>query len=85
MVCVRRPPGEPVKRTWREKPSDEAVETAILDFAKGYSTGAYPSEDEFLGAARGRLGPEVTRQQVRDALNLHPHLKGRRGYPSTKI
>jgi hypothetical protein len=61
------------------------VEAAFLEIAKDYAPGAQPSEDEIWGKLKDRLGPNVSRKQMRDGLkNAAPHLRGRRGYRSTK-
>jgi hypothetical protein len=83
-VRIQRAPDEPpAKKTWREKPSNAQVESALADIAKGYPAGAQPAADEVLDKIRKRLGPEVTRSQVRAALKKSV-LHGRRGYRSTK-
>jgi hypothetical protein len=77
-VRVRRQPDEPIKKAWREgKPSREDVENEVLDITKGYPAGAQ-SEAEIRRALKKRLGPAVTREQSRDALEKHA-LKGRPG------
>ena len=83
-VRVRCAPAEaPVKKAWREKPSIADVKLALGEIAKSYPPDAQPAEREIVGKVKDRLGPEVTRDQVRKALKTSP-LRGRRGYRSTK-
>jgi hypothetical protein len=84
-VHVRRPPAEPVKKAWRKRPDKSALKAAMTGIARGYQPDAQPSLNEIWNALKGRLGPNVTRQQARDALKDYaPHLRGRPGYRSTK-
>jgi hypothetical protein len=83
-VRVQCAPAEPpVKKAWREKPSNADVKSTLVKIAKGYPPDAQPAEHEIFGKVKDRLGPEVTRDQVRKALKTSP-LHGRRGYRSTK-
>jgi hypothetical protein len=95
-VRVRRAPAEPaepVKATWRNKPSQKKVEDAMVEIAKGY----LPAEEYAKGATRppldeiwGKLKQEtgskaVTRRQAQNALqNRAPHLRGQKGYSKKK-
>ena len=80
---VRRAPAEPVKKSWRERPSKEALQTAMEEIAKTYPADTRPSFKEIWDALKGRLGPDLPRQDALAALKDHaPQLRGRRGYRS---
>jgi len=74
----------PVKKAWRNKPSNADVRSALAEIAKGYPPDARPAEKEILRKVRDhRLGSGATRSQVRAALKTSS-LHGRRGHRSTK-
>jgi hypothetical protein len=82
---VRRAPIKPVKKNWRELPSDEAVDNAMHEIAKGYGSDAHPAFEEVWKALKKRPGLEgVKREQVREVLKkkAFSHLRGQRGYRS---
>jgi hypothetical protein len=82
---VRRAPTKPVKKNWRELPSDEAVENGMREIAKGYGPDARPAFEEVSKALKALPGlEEVTREQVREVLGkkAFSHLRGQRGYRS---
>jgi hypothetical protein len=63
---VRRAPAKPVKKNWRERPSDEAVDTGMREIAKGYGSDARPALEDVWKALKTLPGlEEVTREQVR--------------------
>jgi hypothetical protein len=90
-VRVRRVPAEPIKKTWKDKPTQVEVDAAMVEIAKGYPPAQEyppdaprPSFDDIWEALKGRCGA-VTRRQARDALdNRASHLRGQPGYRSTK-
>jgi hypothetical protein len=83
-VRVRHAPAEPVKKTWRNKPSDKDVAATMKQVAADYPSGAQPSVKEIWFELEYQLTEEVTRKQVREAIKNHaPQLRGRRGHRST--
>jgi hypothetical protein len=86
-VRVRRATAEPVKEAWRPHPSEGELRGAVEEVARRYQSGARPSfDDEVLPALKAHLRrPDLPRQTGRDAWTKYaPHLKGQRGYRSTK-
>jgi hypothetical protein len=81
-VRARRPPAEPVRKTWKDKPTQAKVDAAMEEIAKGYPPDVHPSEQEIWNKLKAKL--EATRQQARNAIKKHPRLRGQRGYSSTK-
>jgi hypothetical protein len=82
---VRRAPAKPVKKNWRERPSDEAVDTGMREIAKGYGSDARPALEDVWKALKTLPGlEEVTREQVRKVLKkkAFSRLSGQRGYRS---
>ena len=79
---VRRAPAEPVKKSWRERPTKEALQTAMEEIAKTYPADARPSFKEIWDALKDRLGADLPRQDALAALSYAPHLRGRRGHRS---
>jgi hypothetical protein len=81
--------GEP-KKAWRERPPEADIEAAMKaiakDIAERYPPGAHPGEDVIWAELKARLKREdLPRHVAREALELYaPHLRGRRGYHSTK-
>jgi hypothetical protein len=86
-VQARRPPREPAKATWRtDKPSDAEVADAMRVIAQGYPPGAQPAFEIIWTALKARLKrQDLPRKVAYNALKQYaPHLRGRRGYRSTK-
>jgi len=85
-VQVRRAPAEPVKDTWRARPSRADIQAAMETTAQTYPPGATPSFQDIWNALKERLAcPDLPRQVARDALRDYaPQLRGQRGRRSTK-
>jgi len=84
-VRVRRPPAEPVKKSWRNLPSQKELNGAMDEIAGDYPQGARPSFKEVWGKLKERW-PDFPRDPARKAIKDYaPQLRVRRGYhPSTK-
>jgi hypothetical protein len=83
-VRVQRAATEPVKKAWRKPYTDDELKPATEALAKTYEPGKQPAFKDFWDALKKAL-PDITREQAHDALQqFAPHLRGRRGYHSTK-
>jgi hypothetical protein len=83
-VRVHRLPTMPVQKAWREQYSLEELKAAAEAIAKTCGPGERPGFEDFWESLEASL-PDVTRRQAQTALEkFAPHLKGQRGYPSTK-
>jgi len=85
-VRVRRPPAEPIKKAWRDKPRQADVDDAMGEVAREYQDyppdAPRPAFDLIWDKLKVRCG-DVTREQARNALaSRAPHLRGQRGYSS---
>ncbi len=85
---VRRAPAEPVQKRWRKRPSREKLKAAMDEIAKAYSPDANPppvenppTEETVWAELKACLGPDVTRQDTRDALKDYPLLRRPSGRP----
>jgi hypothetical protein len=75
-VRVRRPAAEPVKATWRERIPEKALENAMQDIARTYEGRPRPRFKDVLKEMRDRLGSDLPRDVVRNALTDYaPQLK----------
>src|SRR5262249_54461389 len=79
-VHVQRPPVEPVKKAWRDKPSQKDVDAAVKGLAQAHSSGSLTQGK--IWAALKPAVPGETRKQTRGALRRHaPQLTRPRGRP----
>ena len=83
-VRVRRAPAEPIKQTWRSKPSETALQAFIEGIASNYPDArdrpeTRPLFEDLHDKVNAHFGVTVPRDDLRAALDKVPQLKRERG------